>query len=154
MHRLEREQLIPRPVAEVFPFFADASNLEALTPSWLHFRIVSPLPIEMKPGAAIDYRLRLLAIPFGWQTRILEWDPPRKFIDVQARGPYRRWIHLHTFEPHPGPDGREWTRMRDAVDYEVGWGPLGVLAHPLFVKPSLKRIFDYRRARIEALLAK
>ncbi|GMV83472.1 MAG: hypothetical protein AMXMBFR7_46560 [Planctomycetota bacterium] len=154
MHRLEREQLIPRPVAEVFPFFADASNLEALTPPWLHFRIVSPLPIEMKAGAAIEYRLRLLGIPFGWQTRILEWDPPRKFIDVQARGPYRRWIHLHTFEPHPGTDGREWTRMRDAVDYEVGWGPFGALAHPFFVKPSLKRIFDYRRARIEALLAK
>lgn len=44
LHTLTREQHLDRPPAEVFPFFADAENLEAITPPALGFRVVTPGP--------------------------------------------------------------------------------------------------------------
>ena len=142
---LERAQLVPRPRDEVFAFFADAHNLEAITPSFLRFRIVTPGRIEMAPGALIEYRLSLFGVPFSWRTRIEELVPGERFVDVQLAGPYRRWRHLHTFEDAPGG-----TRVVDRVDYEL---PLGALAHALLVRRSLARIFAHREERIAALLA-
>jgi ligand-binding SRPBCC domain-containing protein len=119
----------------VFSFFADARNLERLTPPWLHFRIMTPGTIDMRTGAHIDYRIRLHGIPLRWQSVITAWDPPHQFIDEQIRGPYRRWVHTHTFE-----DERGGTRVRDAVEFDViaswlaGW----------FVMRDLRRIFAYR----------
>ncbi len=139
MPRLEREQLFPRPRAEVFDFFSDAANLTAITPPFLNFRIVSPLPIDMRPGELIDYKLRLFGVPFSWTTRIETYEAPDRFTDIQLKGPYKKWHHLHTFEDIEGG-----TRMRDVVDYELPLGPLGSLAHAVAVKRSLKRIFDYR----------
>jgi len=98
VHHLERWQRIPRRRDEVFAFFADASNLEAITPPFLHFRILSPLPIEMRPGARIDYALSLGGVPLMWRTRITEWEPGVIFVDEQETGPYRLWRHTHQFE--------------------------------------------------------
>ena len=67
-HVLEREQFVPRPVAEVFAFFSDAANLERLTPPRLNFKILTPLPIAMRSGAVIDYQLSLFKVPFRWRT--------------------------------------------------------------------------------------
>lgn len=140
MPRLSREQFFARPRAEIFRFFSDASNLGRITPDFLHFTILTPLPLDVKAGARIDYRLRLFGIPFRWRTRIEAFEPPERFSDVQERGPYRRWHHLHEFEERDGG-----TLMRDTVDYELPLGPLGALAHALFVRRSVQRIFDYRR---------
>lgn len=145
-HRLSRTQLIPRPVEEVFPFFADAANLQTITPDFMHFRIVTPLPIEMREGALIDYRIKLFGVPSGWRTRIERWEPGRRFVDVQLRGPYRLWHHTHEFESVAGG-----TRMTDTVDYELPLGPLGGIAHALFVGKTLTRIFDYRLTKIAEL---
>jgi hypothetical protein len=139
---LEREVSLPAPRAEVFPFFADARNLERLTPPSLRFEILTPGPVEMRPGAIIDYRLRLSGIPIRWRTVIAEWAPPGRFVDVQEKGPYAVWRHTHTFEETP--DG---TRMRDRVEYALPFGPLGKLAHLLFVARRLDDIFAFR-ARI------
>jgi ligand-binding SRPBCC domain-containing protein len=147
-HVLERAQLVPRPRAEVFAFFADAHNLEAITPSFLRFRILTPAPIPMTPGTLIDYRLSLAGIPFGWRTRIEEYVPGERFVDVQLRGPYARWHHLHTFE-----DAAGGTWVRDRVEYALPLGPLGALAHALFVRRALARIFDHRRDEIARRLA-
>lgn len=147
-YRLREEQLIRRTREEVFAFFADAMNLEQITPKFLRFRITSPTPIAMHAGALIDYRLRLFGIPFNWRTQIETWDPPGRFTDVQLKGPYRLWHHTHEFVPVP-----EGTLCVDTVDYELPWGVLGSLAHPLFVRRSLRQIFAYRRQTIEALLA-
>jgi len=144
---LERSQFIPRPVPEVFAFFADASNLEALTPPFLHFRILTALPIAMRAGSLIEYRLRLYGLPVYWRTRIETWEPTRGFSDLQLTGPYKHWHHTHTFEPAQGG-----TQMSDRVVYEVGWGPVGWLAYKLFVRRALERIFDYRRDQVEKLL--
>jgi ligand-binding SRPBCC domain-containing protein len=140
--KLVREQRLPGTPEQVFPFFADAANLEAITPPWLHFRIVTPQPIEMREGALIEYRLRLRGIPIRWRTRIDAWEPGVRFVDRQLSGPYRLWHHTHEFEA----DGPDHTLMRDTVRFEV---PFARLAMPL-VSRDLKRIFDFRARAIAA----
>jgi ligand-binding SRPBCC domain-containing protein len=142
-YRLERVQLVPAPRDEVFAFFSLAQNLELLTPEFLKFRIVTPLPIAMKQGALIEYRIGLGGVPMKWLTEIREWVPGERFIDTQLRGPYRFWHHLHEFK-----DAEGGTEMRDCVDYELPFGPLGSLAHTLTVERMLKKIFDYRVAAV------
>jgi len=143
-HRLERTQLIPAPLSEVFAFFADAANLQRLTPSKLSFEILTPLPIGMRVGALIEYRIRLSGIPMRWLTEITRFEPERCFVDEQLRGPYKRWVHLHEFRSLP--DGQ--TEMRDRVDYELPFGPLGSLVHQLVVQRTLQGIFDFRRQAV------
>ncbi len=147
-HTLHREQRLPRPVDEVFAFFGDARNLESITPPLLSFRVLTPDPIEMGPGALIRYRLRVRRIPVGWLTAIREWDPPHRFVDEQLRGPYALWHHTHTFEP----DGEDATLMRDIVRYALPFGAAGELARRLFVGRDVESIFDYRAQRIAELL--
>lgn len=147
-HILLREQILPGPPAEVFEFYADAANLERITPTWLGFRISTPQPIEMRPGALIEYRLRLHGLPVRWLTRIETWEPGERFVDVQVKGPYRLWHHTHTFEAHA-----EGTRVRDEVRYALPFGPLGELAHRLLVRRDLERIFDFRCASVSKVMS-
>ena len=144
VHRLVREQRVALPRERVFPFFADALNLEAITPPWLAFRVVTPEPIEMRAGTLIEYRLRLHGVRVRWLTRIALWEPPHRFVDVQLRGPYRLWHHVHAFEPAPGGA----TVMRDEVRYALPLGPLGALAHAAFVRRDLERIFAFRQREV------
>jgi ligand-binding SRPBCC domain-containing protein len=148
IHVLERSQRIPRPPGEVFEFFADARNLEAITPPWIHFGVATEGAIEMGPGTLIEYRLRLHRIPIRWLTRIEAWEHGRRFVDVQLRGPYRLWHHTHLFEP----DGEGGTVVRDLVRYALPLGPIGRLAHRLFVARDLRLIFDHRRRAVSAVL--
>ena len=142
-YHLEQSQFIPKAREEVFTFFADASNLERITPAFLHFHILTPRPIPMQPGTLIDYQLRLGGVPLRWKTRIETFEPASYFTDVQLSGPYRRWHHLHEFVEVAGG-----TEMKDIVDYELPLGPLEVAARWLFVRRALYRIFSYRRAAI------
>ena len=142
VHTLEREQVVPRPVGEVFPFFADAHNLERITPPLLRFEVLTPGPIELRVGTLIDYRLRLHGLSVHWVTQIEDWDPGVRFVDSQLAGPYRLWHHTHSFEER---DGR--TLMRDVVRYALPAWPLSELARPL-VRRDLERIFDFRRDAI------
>lgn len=142
-HILQREQWVPRPIEDVFAFFSEAGNLEAITPPWLGFRILSPGPIAMRPGTRIHYQIRLHGLPLRWVTEIETWEPPHEFVDVQLKGPYRFWHHTHRFEPVDGG-----TLVRDAVRYTLPFGPLGRLAHAWIVKSDLKKIFDHRALRM------
>jgi len=141
--RLTSEARLPRPRPEVFDFFTDAGNLERLTPSFLRFEVLSERPIEMTEGAVIDYALRVRGIPMRWRSEIAVWDPPRRFVDVQMKGPYRFWRHEHTFEA----DG-DATIVRDRVDYRV---PGGRLIHALFVKRDVRRIFEHRERELKRI---
>lgn len=136
LREITRELWLPRPRAEVFAFFADAANLEAITPEWLHFHILTPPPIEMREGALIDYRLRVRGLPMRWRTLISAWEPPVRFVDEQLRGPYRTWVHEHTFEERDGG-----TLVCDRVRYAA---PFDWLVHRWLVRPDVERIFDYR----------
>ncbi len=137
---LERSQTVRTPRAEVFEFFAEAANLERLTPPFLGFNILTALPIEMRVGALIDYKIRLHGVPMKWKTRIAEYQPDDHFVDEQLAGPYKRWHHLHTFADAPGGG----TVIGDRVTYQLPFGPLGRLVHTLFVRRQLRTIFDYR----------
>lgn len=133
----EDEIILSFPRDEVFRFFSKAENLEALTPPWVHFSILTPLPIEMREGALIDYRLKIHGFPLRWRTEISTWDPPLRFVDRQLRGPYRSWVHTHTFREIEGG-----TLVSDRVEYSV-WG--GSVVNRLFVRGDVERIFSYRR---------
>lgn len=155
---LTNELWLPQSPEEVFPFFADAGNLERLTPPSLRFRILTPPPIEMAVGTLIDYRIRLRGIPMRWQSEITVWEPPYRFVDEQRRGPYRLWVHEHVFIPQRGPhrgpqrgaaqDGG--TLAKDIVQYAVMGG---AIVQRLFVASELERIFEYRNAALNDYFA-
>jgi ligand-binding SRPBCC domain-containing protein len=137
---LNAELWLPRPRSEVFPFFAEARNLEQLTPPWLKFEVLTPAPIVMQPGLIIAYRIKVHGLPIRWKTEILEWEPPHRFIDTQLNGPYKLWHHTHTFEERDGG-----TLCRDEVRY---WPRGGALMNWLFVRRDVERIFDYRKKKL------
>ncbi len=150
IHLLERSQRVEVPIKRAFDFYVDARNLEPMTPPWLHFKVTTPGEPVLRQGARLDYQLRLHGVPVRWQTRIEVWEPPERFVDVQAKGPYSLWEHTHLFEK----DGDDATLIRDRVRYAIPLGPLGALAHRLFVRRDLERIFDYRREAASKRLAK
>ncbi len=145
-HRLLASQTIDRPIDEVFAFFSQPANLGRITPPAMRFEQVST-DLDMRAGLEIDHRIRpVLGVPMLWRSRIEAFDPPRSFVDVQLRGPYRQWRHAHTFTPVPGG-----TRIDDAVEYELPLGPLGAVAHRLTVRSQLLDIFRHRARTIDSI---
>lgn len=139
-YRLTTRLYVARDLDTTFRFFADAGNLQRLTPPWLDFRILTPQPIAMHPGARIDYEIRIHKVPIRWRTVISDWTPPHRFVDRQLRGPYWEWNHTHRFSP---------LDAGTVVEDEVRYRPIGgALAHALFVRRDLERIFTYRQQRI------
>ena len=145
IHTFEAHQWVSTPIEHTFDFFADAANLEAITPPFLNFRILTTLPVEMRVGARIDYRIALHGVPMTWKTRIDRWEPGVAFIDTQIAGPYAQWIHLHTFESSAGG-----TQLYDRVEYALPLDPLSRPVHPLYVRPLIERIFAHRHDVIRA----
>ena len=131
---------------EVFAFFAEASNLERITPPELDFGILTPRPIPMREGTLIDYRLSLFGVPLRWRARIARWEPPEGFVDEQLHGPYRLWEHTHRFREDGGA-----TTIEDVVRYGLPFAPLGEVLHPL-VRLQLERIFRFRRSAVRSCL--
>jgi ligand-binding SRPBCC domain-containing protein len=143
--RLDTWLWLPLPRADVFEFFADATNLERITPSFLAFRVLTPTPLQMRAGTLIDYRVALRGLPMKWRSEIITWEPPVRFADVQVRGPYRRWKHTHTFEERDGG-----TRVVDTVEYALR-GPAFVanIVNRFLVAPDLTRIFTFRHEALQ-----
>ncbi|WOO43111.1 SRPBCC family protein [Rubellicoccus peritrichatus] len=146
-HYIRTEVDLPLPINEVFSFFSKAENLERITPKSLGFKIMTPLPIHMEQDTVIDYQVKLNGLPMGWRTLIAVWNPPYEFVDEQIKGPYRTWIHRHSFKSLDGGG----TRITDYVRYELPFTPLGDLVHPL-IKMQLTGIFHHRNWTIPALL--
>ena len=144
-YRLTAKMTVDLPREEVFEFFADANQLERITPSWLNFKVLTPRPITMKAGLLLDYKIRLHAIPIKWRTEISAWDPPFRFVDQQLKGPYKRWHHEHTFEE---VDGK--TVVLDNVHYIPSGGSL---IHRFMVKPDLEKIFRFRHDTLTEIFA-
>jgi ligand-binding SRPBCC domain-containing protein len=143
-HVLRAETKLYRPIDEVFEFFSKAENLNKVTPAELNFSILTPLPLPMKVGALIDYRISLYGVPFFWKTLITEWNPPYKFVDQQLKGPYVLWHHQHSFEQKDG-----YTLMTDEVHFlSPGWF-LEPLINKIFVERKVKEIFAYREERFK-----
>ena len=146
LHVFTTAMNVPLPRERVFAFFANAANLQHITPPELHFRILTPQPVPMQEGILIDYRLRLFGVPLRWQARISRWEPPIGFIDEQVHGPYRVWEHTHRFH-----DGGQATIIEDVVRYRLPIAPLGDIFHPL-VRLQLERIFRFRQSAVRSYL--
>ena len=146
IHTLSSTTIIPRPLSEVFDFFSKAENLDKLTPTYLKFKIATPLPIKMEVGTLIDYQLKLHGIPFSWKTKITKWKPPFLFEDSQLQGPYKIWIHEHKFEEVNGV-----VHMHDYLQYESpGWF-LEPVINALYVKKNVESIFNYREQALKEI---
>jgi ligand-binding SRPBCC domain-containing protein len=145
-YKFEAEIELPRPREEVFEFFSKAENLETITPPNLGFHILTPRPIEMRVGTLIDYRISLHGIPMNWRTEITKWDPPYEFEDTQLSGPYKQWIHTHTFTD----TGHGTTLMKDVVRYRLPLEPLGDIAQ-WFISREVQGIFDFRTKTITGI---
>ncbi len=135
------------PRATAFAFFAEAENLGRITPPEMSFRIRTPLPLVIREGTLIDYTIGLHGIPMPWRTLIREWQPNDYFVDEQLRGPYRQWIHRHSF----ADDGAGGVIIEDLVRYKLPLPPFGEVAHPL-IRRQLRRIFSYRTEQVRLLL--
>jgi hypothetical protein len=150
LYRLERMQSLPRSIDETFEFFADPRNLKVLTPAFVGFEFLHEPPKVLAAGTLLDYRIRLFGLPVRWQTRIEVFEPPTRFEDIQIRGPYTYWRHVHRF----ADDARGGTSVRDEVDFAMPLGPLSTLAYHLFVERTLREIFDYRRDKLADLMGR
>lgn len=144
---IQRRQKVAWPIERVFGFFANAGNLDRLTPPWLNFQVRTPQPITMQAGARIEYTIRWRGLPIRWLTEIEEWTPGKRFVDVQVRGPYRLWHHTHRFEAV-----RDETVLEDEVRYALPLGPIGDCAHSLLVRRDVEEIFDFRAQQIHELM--
>jgi len=145
-HLFERTIWLPAGREHLFDFFSRAENLQLVTPRWRDFKILTPLPVEMKLGAIFDYRIRLYGVAVTWRTKITGWEPPRRFEDTQLAGPYKVWVHEHLFEPENGG-----TRMTDRVRYRSRGGPMEPLVSALFVRSRLEKIFAFREEAFRQL---
>jgi ligand-binding SRPBCC domain-containing protein len=145
---LERTQIVPRSVDETFRFFCDPRNLKRLTPPFLRFKFLSTPPQALQPGAEIYYQIQLYGVPVRWRTQIEIVEPPHRFVDVQAKGPYALWRHSHAFKEI---DVRK-TEMKDRVEFAMPMGPLGELAYYFFVRQSLTEIFEFRSRELAAIM--
>ena len=144
-YRLHRQQLIERPIDEVFAFFEDPHNLAKITPPEMSFEIRSVEGLPVRAGTRIEYVVRIFGMPQRWLAEIAEYDPGRRFVDLQAKGPYRYWRHEHSFEPLD-----VYTVMTDQVEYELPFGLAGQIAH-VAVARQLRRILDYRTGAIDKI---
>lgn len=140
---------LPSKVSEVFSFFSDEKNLELLTPEFLNFHVLKKSTAEIQEGTLIDYKLRLKGLPMKWQTKIENWQPNKKFVDTQLKGPYKLWHHTHEFEEVAGG-----TLIRDRVLYQLPLGRLGQLAAGPMVNADVTKIFSFRRKVITELYCK
>jgi hypothetical protein len=145
---LTQKQVVPASLEVVWAFFSNAENLEQLTPPFLRFKILTPCPIEMKPGTLIDYRIKLFGVPLRWRTHISECHEPQRFVDEQIRGPYSRWHHEHSFVAVDGG-----TEITDRVEYRLPLRGLGQMVHRVFIHRTLSDIFTYRASTIDTIFS-
>ena len=147
IQRINRQQVVPAPIEEVWDYFATPENLNEMTPPNMNFEIVHGVEDKMRLGQLIEYGVRFMPVfKSRWLTEIAHVEEGAYFVDEQRIGPYNFWYHEHSFEAT-----ENGTRITDQVTYQLPLGPLGDLVHAFWVGPRLKGIFNYRQEKIAQL---
>ena len=150
IHLLEQTQDLPISKDEAWAFFSSPRNLDTITPEDLGFKIESLKSETMHEGQIITYKVKVMTgVWISWVTEIKAVEEGVAFIDEQRFGPYAFWHHRHQFTEIKGG-----VRMHDLVHYALPMGPFGAIAHSLFVKAKLMRIFSFRRKILEEQFGK
>jgi ligand-binding SRPBCC domain-containing protein len=150
MYQLKTKQIIPTDLETCWDFFSSPKNLKKITPNYMGFEVLLEIPEKMYAGLMIEYEVKpLLGIPMKWITEITHVDELKFFVDEQRKGPYKIWHHEHHFK-----QVENGIEMTDIVSYEIPFGILGKIAHPLLVKKKLTEIFDYRFQKVEEIFGK
>jgi ligand-binding SRPBCC domain-containing protein len=148
IYKLRREQLVKTDVDTAWNFISSPKNLEALTPDNLSFEIITDLPEKMYDGLLIEFRVGIpLLGKQTWLTEIKNIRNGHSFVDEQRMGPYKLWHHYHEVQAE-----NEGVRFIDRVHYTLPLGPLGTIAHALYVRKTLRQVFDYREKMLHRLL--
>ena len=144
IYQLCDEQTIATDLDRAWEFIRKPENLDRITPDDMPFEIMSEIPEQMYDGLIIEYRIGIpLLGKQSWLTEIKHVREKHSFVDEQRIGPYRLWYHYHEITPT-----ENGVRFRDHVHYSLPYGPLGSMAHVLFVKKQLRHIFDYRKTAL------
>lgn len=135
------EQDLPVSLEEAWSFFSRPENLQAITPDFMNFRILSDIKgREMYEGMIINYTVSpLLGIPLRWTTEITHCKPMFYFIDEQRSGPFALWHHEHHFEATP-----HGVRMTDRLSYALGFGWMGEWVNKFMIGNRIEAIFAHR----------
>ena len=150
MHHLKQSQSLPVDRKVLWEFISVPQNLNKITPPDMAFEIIGEPPEKAYAGLLLEYRVKVPLLGWStWLTEIKYVEDVVSFMDEQRVGPYKLWLHTHKLEDVDGG-----TRMTDDIRYLVPFGPIGLLANFLFVGRTLRRIFDYRRVKMEELFGK
>jgi ligand-binding SRPBCC domain-containing protein len=140
MYQLKRTQFVKTDLATCWDFFSSPSNLSKITPKYMGFDVLTEETSVMYEGLMIEYRVRpIFNIPMKWVTEITHVKDQLYFVDEQRKGPYTIWHHEHHFKEVNGG-----VEMTDIVSYELPFGIIGKIVHPILVKKKLEEIFAYR----------
>ncbi len=151
VYSLRTVQTIPASIDIVWAFFSNPENLKDITPRHLRFKTISKYHGDkVYAGQIIEYKVSpVLGIPLYWMTEITHVDDKVLFVDEQRYGPYSMWHHQHHFRTVNGA-----VEMTDIVHYKIPFWLLGDIAHVLFVKTAIQKIFDYRFKVVEERFGK
>ena len=149
MHTLRQSQTLPVSRKVLWEFVSVPQNLNQITPPKMAFKIIGDPPKSAHEGLLLEYKVRIPVLGWTtWLTEIKYVTEGYSFMDEQRIGPYKLWLHTHTLEDVDGG-----TKMTDEIRYALPFGLLGEFAHAIFVKRTLKQIFDYRREKLDELFA-
>jgi ligand-binding SRPBCC domain-containing protein len=169
IHRIQFEQWVPFALEKVFLFFANPQNLPRIMPpktatQLAALRLVPPLTSRGQQVANINHLagagseivtsfrpLPLIPLRTEWIALITEFEWNHHFADIQKKGPFKRFHHRHELSAELR-EGASGTVVRDLIEYDPGFGPLGEVAQRLFIAPGLKQTFEYRQKMLEKLL--
>lgn len=150
LYQIKTQQKLPISIEKAWDFFSNPKNLKKITPEEMSFEIISGAEKSIYPGQIIQYNVSpIFGIKLRWVTEITHVIDNKYFVDEQRFGPYSLWHHKHFFKKIKGG-----ILMEDVVDYKIPLGWLGQLAHFIFVKNRLKKIFKFRENKLEKLFGK
>ena len=146
-YKLTGEIELPISIEEAWEFFSNPNNLGKIMPKDMGFKVVEDATLPLYEGQIIQYSVTPLPLfKTTWISEINHIKKPYFFVDTQLEGPYKLWHHKHFLEAT-----ETGTKITDVVHYQVPFGILGRLLHPIIIKPKLNKIFEHRTEQIKAL---